>query len=137
MIVGIDAMNRPANPPANPFLRELPWIASCAAGYCLWLAASAMTGAREAWDHPLYFTLVLPAGLALLFAGGWHAPWRAWTLAPAMAAGQMLGMLASLDGPAALLPLGIVAMVVMHVPGHAAALFAAWWRRRKNPPAGA
>jgi hypothetical protein len=121
-------MNRPANPPANPFLRELPWIASCAAGYCLWLAASAMTGAREAWDHPLYFALVLPAGLALLFAGGWHAPWPA---------GQMLGMLASLDGAGALLPLGIVAMVVLHVPGHAAALLAAWWRRRTNPSAGA
>jgi hypothetical protein len=49
----------------------------------------------------------------------------------------MLGMLASLDGSGALLPLGIVAMVVLHVPGHAAALLAAWWRRRTNPSAGA
>ena len=116
----------------NPLTREAPWIAALVAGFVLWLVANTALDAREAWDHPLYFAIVWPVDILLLGLGGWLAPWRAWALAPAMALGHMLGMLATLEGSGALLPVGIVAMVVLHVPGHAAALFAAWFRRRKN-----
>lgn len=125
-------MERTHKDPGNPLGREAPWIAALVAGFALWMVANAAIDAREAWDHPLYFAVVWPVDILLLGLGGWLAPWRAWTLAPAMALGHMLGMLATLEGSGALLPVGIVAMVVLHVPGHAAALFAAWFRRRKN-----
>ena len=80
-------------------------------GAASWLGVSLATGRREAWDHEIYFTLVLP-GLWILCAGlGFLAPARAWRWGFVPFAAQAIVMIVQQPG-ANLLPLGLVLLLV-------------------------
>ncbi|HPF15615.1 MAG: hypothetical protein H6830_09190 [Planctomycetes bacterium] len=64
------------------------WIAAFAAGAGVCGMLTLITGQREAWDSPLYFSLGLPllAGLAALFSA--RLPARSWRWAFGILLGQ-------------------------------------------------
>ncbi len=100
-------------------------------GLAPWMFMPAITGAREAWDTPVYFVGVLPA-LALAAAiGAWISPSRAWLLAPAAVVGQVIGLLST--HPPTQSPLwilGVIMLCITHAPVLGVALGSAAIRRK-------
>lgn len=100
-------------------------------GLAPWRLIPAITEAREAWDTPIYFIGVLPALTGAAGIGAWIAPSRAWLLAPAAVAGQIVGLL-SLHPPtqSPLWIMGIIMLGITHLPVLCAALAFGALRRR-------
>ncbi len=53
-------------------------VLSALSGAALWLATSAVSGRREAWDASIYWTVAYPVGIALAAIMGYCVPERAW-----------------------------------------------------------
>jgi len=85
------------------------------AGAAIWIAISAATGRREAWDSGAYFSVGMPAVCVLSFVLGFARPARSWRWGVLPMAGQFAWMLVS-QGPGNLLPLGIVMFGVLSIP---------------------
>lgn len=100
-------------------------------GLAPWRLIPAITAAREAWDTPIYFVGVLPALTVAAGIGAWISPSRAWWLAPAAVAGQVVGLL-SLHPPtqSPLWIMGIIILCVTHLPVLCAALACGALQRR-------
>lgn len=77
---------------------------------------------REAWDVELYWLVGLP--LCYLVAGmlGYVRPYRVWRWPAAMMATQGLCMLLFASSGLSLLPLGLILLAVLALPG----ILAAW-----------
>ncbi len=71
---------------------------------------------REAWDSEQYWTIGLPAMLAVAFVGGFIARAQPWVIGYAPFAGQAVGMAVE-SGEFGLLPLGMILMGVVGLPG--------------------
>jgi len=103
----------------------VPACLALGAGVGLWLAATALTGKREAWDASAYWTVAYPvaifvaAGLGFLFC---DRPWR-WALL--LFAGQFLAMSFRASELGGLWPLGLGLFAVMALPAILAASLAA------------
>ena len=88
-----------------------------AAAIALGVAGWAWAGGKEAWDHPAYWTLVLPATYLCLFAFGTLGSRSAWRW-PALVFGAQLATLLGLravrgEGPGNLAPLGAVLFAIL------------------------
>lgn len=101
------------------------------AGTIVWSLATAAAGGREVWDVGLYWTAAYPAalltgaGLAVRFP---DRPWR-WPLVVMLA--QMPVMIAFGSG-FSLLPLGLVLLAFLSLPGIAIAVAVGAWRRSNS-----
>lgn len=107
------------------------YLAALLAGLVLWSLATIAAGGREAWDTGLYWTAAYPA--ALLICGGLAMlspirPWR-WPLVVMLA--QVPVMLAAGSG-LSLLPLGVMLLALLSLPGIAIALAVGAWRRHSS-----
>ena len=83
----------------------------------LGVAGWAWAGGKEAWDHPAYWSLVLPVTYLLLFAFGTLGSRSAWRW-PALVFGAQLATLLVLraargEGPGNLAPLGAVLFALL------------------------
>ncbi len=98
------------------------------AGAVGWVAISASSGQREAWDSELYFGLFLP-GIAILVAWlGFLSPRGAWRWAFVPFAAQAL--VAFVQNPTGgLLPLGLIVFAVLGVVCLVPAIVGGWFRR--------
>lgn len=102
------------------------------AGACVWVAASVLSGRREAWDSSLYWTSAYPMAIVLGGVIGFLAtdrPWR-WGLTIMLAQALTLAVMTFSFG---LLPLGLILFGVMAVPPMLAAHLGAWLRGRLGP----
>jgi hypothetical protein len=117
-----------AGPPAR---KSSPLLlgTAFAAGMLSWIVLARLGHRSEAWDAPLYFQLGIPV-LALLSALlGYLEPMRAWRFGLAPYAGQGLVMFAL--NPGGNLPLGLITLGILSLPGIAAATLGAWLSKRR------
>lgn len=104
------------------------FLVSAVAGAVAWLAISATSGRREAWDSELYFGLFLP-GIAILVAWlGFLSPRGAWRWAFVPFVAQALVALVQNPG-GGLLPLGLIVFAVLGAVCLVPAVVGAWFRR--------
>jgi len=87
-----------------------------AGGAALWLGTMALSGRREAWDSPLYWSAAYPLciGLAALLA--YFAPERPARFAFAVMLVQPVVMLLTSGGDFSLLPLGLILFAILALP---------------------
>lgn len=109
-----------------------PWayVVAFAVGLGVCLAVSKISGRREAWDSPMYFTTGIPAMALVSFILSYLDP-RPLHWAVAMAVGQSLALVLS-DGSFSLWPLAMIAMLVCSFPQFAAGWVGAKLRARKD-----
>lgn len=97
-------------------------------GLVLW-TATAMLGKRiEPWDSPAYWTLAYPAAVVLCGLLGFVFPERPWRWALTLMSMQLFVMLAGGSG-FSLLPMGVIVMAVLALPGIGLAYLCALARR--------
>lgn len=101
------------------------------AGLGVCLAISLMTGSREAWDNPLYFSVGIPVMAAIIFGTAWFFPVKPWRWTLSMALGQTVSMLLA-GSSLSLWPLSIIVMLIMSLPQFAAGFLASWLRQKKG-----
>jgi hypothetical protein len=106
------------------------WIAYVTAavlGLLLWAAAAVAEMRVEPWDAPSYWTITYPAALALSGLLGFIFPERPWRWALTLMFMQLPVM--SLGGSgSSLLPMGLILMAVLALPGIGLAYLCAWAR---------
>lgn len=108
----------------------VPLALAAGTGIALWLAASLISGRREAWDAGLYWSAAYPAAIVLSAVLGFRYPARPWRWPMVLFLGQFVGMLVRNGELGNLWPLGLLLFGVLAVPGVLAARFGAWLRTR-------
>jgi hypothetical protein len=105
-------------------------LASFVSGAVLWLAASLLSHGREPWDTPDYWLIYLPAAYVLCAILGYAFPRRTWRWPMIVMLAQLPVMLVVTGGGLGLLPLGIILLLILSVPGMAAAALGGMLFRR-------
>jgi hypothetical protein len=98
---------------------------AAAGGAILWVATTVVSGRREAWDSPLYWSAAYPLGIATAGVLGYAAtdrPWR-WGLALMLPQAVTLAIMTFSFG---LLPLGLIMFGVLAAPPAGAAAAGAY-----------
>lgn len=103
------------------------------AGMVLWFATSMVSGRREPWDSSVYWTVSYPLAIALAGVLGYLFPERPWRWAVVIILMQMVVMIAGGSG-FGLLPLGLILLSVLALPGVAVARWAARIRLGRETP---
>ena len=107
------------------------FIVAAISGVILWVATTAVSGRREAWDSSLYWMVAYPVGVAVAGTLGYLAPerpWR-WGLTLMLVQALALAVAASSFG---LLPLGLIMFGILAAPPMGVAALAAAARRRRE-----
>src|SRR5688572_11689804 len=91
------------------------YLIAAAIGVALWIVTTGLSGRREAWDSPLYWTFAYPVALACSFALGYWEPRRAWRWALTIMLVQPVVM-AAMTGGGSMLPLGLMVFFVLAIP---------------------
>jgi hypothetical protein len=105
-------------------------IAALVAGASLWLVTAALSGRREAWDSPLYWSVTYPVCIALAALFAYLAPEKPARWAFAVMLVQPIAMIFGSGGDFGLLPLGLILFAILALPAFAAAKIAASIRMR-------
>lgn len=100
------------------------------AGVALELGIHAFTGRREAWDSGAYWTIGLPAALAVSFAIGLFARGRAWLSTWLIVPAQVFTMMVRSGELGGLWPLAVALSAGLSVPFAGAAFIGTKFRRR-------
>lgn len=108
----------------------LPVAIAAVAGVVLWIAASVMSGKREAWDADIYWTVAYPVALALCGLLGIVWPRKPWRWALALFLFQFVGMAVRNGELGGLWPLGLILLAVLSLPGMLVAQLGARFRSR-------
>ncbi|BBP00126.1 hypothetical protein [Sulfuriferula nivalis] len=102
------------------------YVIAVGIGMCLWFAATASGGKREAWDTPDYWSLAYPGAIIACGVLGYffnHRPWR-WPVA--LFVGQFIAMTIRNGELGNLWPLGLLLFLVISLPGIFTAKLGAW-----------
>lgn len=83
-------------------------IISFAVGFGGWAIVSGISGRREAWDSPIYFSQFFPLLFVLSAVLGFLAPRHPWRWGLWMAAGQVAMMFVLQPAIGNLLPMGLI-----------------------------
>jgi hypothetical protein len=105
------------------------YATAAASGAALWIAVTVISGRREAWDAPLYWTAAYPAGIAVAGVLGYLAPTRPWRWSLTLMSAQAVAMSVT-AASFGLLPLGLILFGILSLPGAVVAAMAAAVRRR-------
>jgi hypothetical protein len=101
-----------------------------AAGASLWLGTAAVSGRREAWDSPLYWSAAYPVCIALAALLAYLAPERPARWALAIMLVQPVAMALASGGEFGLLPLGLLLFAILALPAVFAARVVSRFRLR-------
>jgi len=101
------------------------------AGVSLEVGIHAMSGRREAWDAPQYWTVGLPAALVVSFLIGILSSRRDWLWTILVAPSQVLAMMARTREIGSLWPLTLALSAVLSAPFVVAAFLGAKCRRTR------
>ena len=109
------------------------FLLSALAGLLLWTIAAMLSGGREPWDGGAFWIIYLPVAIALSFGLGARFPAFGWLWSFVVMAMMLPVMAWNGSGPS-MLPLGIIALAILSVPGSLAGLaggaFGRWLARR-------
>jgi len=91
------------------------WSVAIIGGALLWVLTAAISGRREAWDAPLYWSVTYP--LSIVLAGGlaYRVPEKPWRWGVAVMLAQAMAMAVSGAG-LSLLPMGLIMFGVLALP---------------------
>lgn len=117
----------------KPEPRQWPYWVSAVTGLVVCLLVSWVSGRREAWDSPLYFTVGIPLMCVVAGVVAYWAPQRVWRWVLAMAVGQSLAM-AIAGSSLTLWPLALIAMSVLSLPQWIVARLTARFRASRDGP---
>ncbi|HET7575971.1 MAG TPA: hypothetical protein VFK19_05320 [Sphingomicrobium sp.] len=106
------------------------WLASFASGTIIWLIATLLSGGREPWDTGDYWLIYLPAAYVLCGILGYTFPRRTWRWPMMVMLAQLPVMVIVTGSGLGLLPLGIIFLLILSVPGMAAAALGGTLYRR-------
>jgi hypothetical protein len=106
------------------------FVPSALAGLALWTVAAMLAGGREPWDTGAFWTVYWPSAIALSFALGMLFPVRAWLWSFVVMA-MMMPVMAWNGSGLSLLPLGMVLMAFLAIPGSLAGRAGARLVRRR------
>jgi hypothetical protein len=104
-------------------------IASVLVGLALWAIAAALAGGREPWDVGAFWIIFWPAAIALSFGLGALFPHFGWFWGFVVMA-MMMPVMAWNGSGLSLLPLGMILIVFLSIPGCLAGLAGGGLRRR-------
>jgi hypothetical protein len=102
--------------------------AAVATGVLLEWGVHALSGRREAWDSPVFWTLGLPAALLASAAIGFFARRRDWLWTLAIVPAQVMTMMARSGELGSLWPLAVALSAILSAPFVAAAFAASRFR---------
>lgn len=102
----------------------VPASIAATAGVVLWIAASLLTGKREAWDASEYWSIVYPLALLACAWLGYAYPVRPWRWPLVLFESQFVAMWLRDTEVGSLWPLGMALFAVLAIPGVFAARFA-------------
>jgi len=105
------------------------WLASITSGLILWAIAAIGAGGREPWDVASYWTVYLPAAFLLCAILGFALPERPWRWPLAVMLVQLPVMMAASGEIGSLAPLGAIFLLILSLPGMAAAAIGGALRR--------
>jgi hypothetical protein len=106
-------------------------IAAALLGLALWSVAAVVELRVEPWDAPNFWTIYYPAAIALSGVLGFLYPQRPWRWALILMFMQLFVM--TLGGSGfSLLPMGLILMAVLVLPGIGLAYLCAWARRQRD-----
>lgn len=88
---------------------------SALSGVAVWLGLMHLSGVREGWDSPLYFSVGIPLVALVAAISGFLVPIRAWRWGLLPMGAQAAIAFAS-NPTAGLLPLGLVFFAVLALP---------------------
>ena len=114
---------------------KIPYLVAALAGVALWIGASVLSGRREAWDAPIYWSVAYPAALLACALLGYLWPQKPWRWALALFLFQFVGMAIRNGELGGLWPLGLIVFAALSLPGMLVAHAAAALRRRTKEPA--
>jgi len=109
-----------------------PALLAAVTGFVLWLAASVLTGRREAWDSSLYWAFFYPMALFACGVLAFFHPRRAATWAFVLFAFQFVAMCVRNAEIGSLWPLGLILFAVLALPGVFVARLAVRMRERRD-----
>jgi len=125
-------MNAPADE-ATPTVDDRQAYAIAAViGLVLWVLTALISGKREPWDADLYWMGTYPLAILACGALGWRFPERPWRWALTLMWMQLLVMVGAGAG-LGLLPLGLILLGVLALPGIGLAHWLAARRRAGVP----
>lgn len=117
-------------------MARIPFVVAVILGCAVGVAVELYVGkpGREAWDSDQYWIAGLPAMLAISLVGGFIARCKPFVIGYAPFVGQAVTMAAE-SGEFGLLPLGLILMGVVGLPGVGIAFAGAWLGKRVLGPA--
>ena len=104
-------------------------VLSVATGVALEMGVALVSGRREAWDSPIYWTVGLPAAALAALLIGFAARRPAWLWTALIAPGQVLTMMLRSGEIGNLWPLALVLSSILSAPFVAAAFIGSRLRR--------
>lgn len=105
-------------------------------GAIIWLTTSALTGRREPWDAPQFWTVAYPIAIACGGVLGYLFPVRPWRWVFVLMFMQGVVMIFGGSG-LGLLPLGLILLAILALPAVGAGYLGARlspWRDRPDRP---
>ena len=100
-------------------------------GALLWLAATLISGRREAWDSSLYWTVAYPLSIVLAGWLGYRYPKKPWRWGLSVLLAQAV-VLAFAGGDYGMLPLGLILFAILSLPAIGLACAGARFATRKG-----
>ena len=119
----------------KPQRAAIPFALAALAGMTLWIAASVVSGRREAWDAAVYWTVAYPCAILLSGLLGFAFPQGPWRWPFTLFLFKFVGMVVRNGELGGLWPLGVAVFAVLSIPGIFVARLAARLRARRSEPA--
>lgn len=111
---------------------RLAYPIAVALGLALWFATVAGGDRAEPWDTGAYWTVSYPMAMGLCAILGFAFPAQPWRWAAALFSTQIVVMAVG-GSDLSLLPMGLVVLAILALPGVGMAILASKLRRRRAP----
>ena len=105
------------------------WLVAAASGAALWACANLAEASQEPWDAESYWIVWLPLAALLCFVLGFCFPEKPWRWPLAVMLSQLPVMIVFTGKVGSLVVIGIALLLILSLPGMAAAWLGAAVRR--------
>jgi peptidoglycan/LPS O-acetylase OafA/YrhL len=110
-----------------------PFLIAVIVGALLWVLAAVLSGRREPWDSPYYWSIAYPAAIFVAGCIGFFFPHGSWRWAFALFGAQFVAMCILNGEVGNLWPLGLALFALLATPAALAATLASRLGKRSRP----